>query len=81
MLVHFSAVHYYTVWCYVFVLDEYSKARVSSLKKEMLWTLHDVSDYQLAVFNSMTIHAITLILGLYFDVSLCDFCDEQYSLA
>ena len=30
MFVYFSVVHYYTVWCYVFVLDESWKAGVSS---------------------------------------------------
>ena len=48
MFVYFSVVHYYTVWCYVFVLDE--SGRLESVQ-EMLLTLHDVSNYQLAVFN------------------------------
>jgi len=29
MFVYIGIVHHYTVWCYVFVLDEFWKARVS----------------------------------------------------
>jgi len=44
---------------------------------EMLWTIFMPV---LSWLFSITIHAITLIWDLYFDVSECNCCNKQYSL-